>query len=267
MPSAAAQVIQLVQDPSASIASLRRAIELDPGLTSNVLRLANSAYLGSPRSVRSVRDALVRLGTNRVFQLVIAAAVAPVAQQTVRGYDLPPGALWHHSVAVAVGTTELAAAAGRRPPDHAFTAGLLHDIGKIVLGTFLEVDAAPIMQLAFEEHLSFELAEQRILGIHHAELGARVLEGWHLPPPIVEVVRWHHQPESYPGDTLVVDLVHMADALALVSGIGAGSDGLNYRPSAAVLSRLRVTTAVAEGVVCRMLDGLRELRELFCIAS
>lgn len=266
MPSAATQIIRLLRNPDASIASLARTAEYAPGLTSNILRLANSAYFGVPRSTKSVQEAFVRLGINRVLQVVVASAVAPVAQQSVRGYDLPAGALWQHLVAVAVGTAELASALRLKLPDHAFTAGLLHDIGKVVLGTFLEVEVTPIKEMAFDEGVSFEAAEERVLGVNHAEVGAAVLEGWNFPQAIVDVVRWHHEPDSCPGDSLTVDLVHVSDAIALMSGIGAAQDGLNYKHSKAALARLHISPGVAETVACRMIDGLRELHGLFPIA-
>ncbi len=263
LPSAIAGIMRLLRDSEADIAEIVRAIEHDVSLTSNILRLANSAYFGCPRSVSSVRSAVVRLGSDCVAQLVLASAVAPLAWYAVKGYDLPPGGLWQHSLAVAVGTEQLAAALGIRLPEHAFTAGLMHDVGKILLGTFVQVDADEIMDLAFEEGLSFEVAEREVLGIDHAELGAVVIDGWNLPSDIVEVVRFHHCPDECRGDTLVADLVHTADNLSLMSGIGVGRDGLHYRASGEVVSRLGLTNRVSEAVVCRILSAVEELSALF----
>jgi hypothetical protein len=119
---------------------LARVIECDPGLTANVLQLANSAYFGWQGGIGSVRDAISRLGTRRIFQMVLCMSVAPLVRRPIRGYDLSADQLWEHSVAVAICAEKLAA--GRRPScqPHAFTAGLLHDLGKVLLGTFVEVD-------------------------------------------------------------------------------------------------------------------------------
>jgi len=263
IPSSATQAIHLLQDPEVDIHELTRIIEFDPGLTANLLCLANSACFGAAQSIDSVRGALVRLGMNRFFQLVVTTATAPTLQLPVKGYDLPPGTLWEHSVAVALGTEELASALGLTPPEYTFTAGLLHDVGKILLGTFVDVDAFPVQEIAFEEHVSFEVAEQQVLGIDHAEVGAFLLESWNLPPGIVEAVRWHHLPESFSGNSMVVDLVHIADALLMMEGIGAGSDGLNYLPSRQVAKRLNLTIHIAEAVCCKVLTRLDELDELF----
>jgi putative nucleotidyltransferase with HDIG domain len=263
LPAAAVEVARLIQDPEADFSEVAGAIGYDPGLTANVLRVANSAYYGGSRSISSVKEAVVRLGAKRIFQMVVASSVQPLVHKPVKGYDLPPGELWEHSVAVALGTDEIASFFSLKPPDYAFTAALVHDVGKIVLGTFVEVDAAPIMELAYKEKLSFDLAERRVLGIDHAEAGAALLEAWNLPQRVVDVVRWHHQPECFEGDTLLCDLVHAADQVSMVIGVGAGADGLNYRPSSEAMDRLGFTAPAAEAVMCRIVSALDEVRAAF----
>ncbi len=264
MPASTIEVIQLLQDPDVSISKLSRTIEYDPGLTSNILRLANSSYFGFSRAINSIKEAIVRLGTKDIFRLVMTSAVAPITQSTVKGYDLPSGELWRHSAAVAIGSDQLAAALGIKPPDHTFTAALLHDIGKIVLGTFVEVDASPIMGLAFTDHVSFVEAEHKVLGIDHAEVGSVFLAEWGLPSELVEVVRWHHEPECLKGDLLAVDLVHVADILCLMSGVGLGGiDGLNYHVSNDVSSRLHLTIRITEKVISQIHEELNKLEIIF----
>lgn len=260
LPTGAGQLLALLQDPDVGISILIERIEYDPGLTSNLLRLANSAYFAGPRSIGSLREAIVRMGTKRILQLVITSVVAPMARRPVIGYDLPAGQLLTHSVAVAIAGEQIAEAVHVRPTDHLFTAGLLHDLGKVVLGTFVEVDVAPIRQLAFEESMPFDMAEREVLGIDHAEVGAILLSGWSLPPDVVEAVRHHHDPEGMYGDKRTVDLVHTADQLILSSGLGGGSDGLNYRPSETAVARLNLTPLLCETVISRTLDAVNELR-------
>ena len=262
LPTAAGRIVLLLRDPEVAIAEVIRTIEYDPSLTTNVLRLANSAYFAGPRTIASLRDAVVRLGFNRIFQLVITSAILPVARQAVKGYDLPPGKLLEHSIGVAIGAEELGTQLRLKPPPETFTAGLLHDLGKVILGTFLEVDAAPIIELAYQQQISFERAEAMVLDIDHAEAGAALLEWWSLPTTIVQVVRWHHQPESYEGDTVIIDLVHAADHLSLTAGTAAGVDGLNYHPSQEVMARLCLNATIEDTVVCRMLEGIESLRDV-----
>lgn len=263
LPPASVDLIRLFQDPEVSVDAIRRAVEYDPCLTSNVLRLANSAYFGAVAEIGSIKEAVVRLGLKRIFQLVMASVIAPLAQQPIRGYAYAPGELLRHSMATAVATDELAAALHVTASGHAFTAGLLHDLGKVVLGTFLEVDAEPILALAFDKQYSFELAEEEVLGLNHAEVGAVLLESWHIPADIVAVVRWHHEPEECAGDRQAAALVHVADNLSRVGGWGIGRDGLNYSLSKYAVEQLRVNTMIVEQVLDRVKGDMEELADLY----
>ncbi|MDD4732859.1 MAG: HDOD domain-containing protein [Desulfovibrio sp.] len=259
MPSAVQKAVVLLGDPDMDMGELARIIEHDPGLTTNLLRLANSAYFGAKRSISSVREAVVRLGASNLKKLLTTAGLAPVANQEIKGYGLPPGTLLKHSITVGVSAEELARQLGVHAPDHTFTSGLLSDIGKIVLGTFLAVDAEPILTLAHDKGMTFEKAEEEILGINHAEVGALLLDFWELPENIVQVVRWKYDPLGIPKRDLALDLVHVADALAKMSGIGVGVDGLSYRPSDTVAKRLGLTSDIIDKTMAEVLDKVEEV--------
>ena len=263
MPPAAMEVVRLLQENDASISELTRAIECDPGLTSNVLRLANSAYFGCRLEVGSVRDAILRLGTKSILRLVMTAAFSSGSQCGVRGYDLAPGQLWEHSMAVALGATRLAEKLRLESRDELFTSAILHDSGKILLGTFVEVDAGPILEMVREERVSFQVAEQQILGIDHAEVGAVLLGVWNIPPTIVEAVRWHHEPDHPETGLILVDLVHVADVLSIMGGVASGIDGLSYHFSKGAAERLSLKNGMADEVVCETLSDLDDVRRLF----
>jgi len=263
LPTASTEVIRLVRDPEVPNAKIAQAIEYDPSLTANVLRLANSAYFGFVQKISTVREAIFRLGTNKVFHMVVASTIGKMSQKALRGYDLPPGALWEHLIGTAIGTTRLAKTMTTPQPDHTFTAALMHDVGKIVLGTFVEVKAEDIISLAVDEKIPFEEAELRVLGIDHAEVGACLLEHWNLPAHLVEVVRWHHRPGEYTGDPLAVNLVHVANVTCLMAGVGAGLDAINYRPSSKAMSQLGLTMNSLDNVVYEILNELMEVQSLF----
>lgn len=260
LPAAATQVLRLAQDPESGIGEIMSAIEFDPGLTTDILRLANTAYFAGPRQVGSLREAGVLFGTQRIVELVLASSVFPIAKDPVVGYDLPGGELIRQSMAIAIGTEQLAAHLRRPAPSHTFTAALLADIGKIVLGTFLHIDAGPILHLAESEGISFEVAERQVLGIDHAEVGAILLESWNLPDNVIDVVRWHHDPDQLDGDRLVVDLVHITNHLSIGCGFGIGVDGLNYRPSPNAIQRLGVDHHLLERVTCDMVASLTQIQ-------
>ena len=263
IPAAAAEASRLLSDPESDMAEIVRAIEYDPGLTSNLLRMANSAYYGVSEPIGSVRNALVRLGTYQIYQMIVSWGFSSMAQQSVPGYGLTAGRLWEHSIGVAVGAEQISSDLGFQSADHAFTAGLLHDIGKIVLGTFVEVDIDSILQLANRENISFEVAEQQVLGIDHAEVGSILLEHWGFPANIVEACKWHHQPESLAEESTVLDLVHVADSMCLMGGIGVGIDETNYQTSPKVASRLNLDAVVTDKIVSEILGKLDAACQLF----
>jgi len=263
LPTSATKVLRMAEDPEVRTEELVRVIEYDPSLSVNVLRLANSAYFGRPKSVSSVREAIVRLGMKNIVRMVLSCAAAPIQKPEVAGYGLRSGELWEHSVAVAVAAETLAKVLAKQVPEYTFTAGLLHDVGKIALGTFVEEYLTRMQMYALENKVPFEEAERTIIGMDHAEAGAILLEQWSLPSCMINVVRWHQEPDRAPVQDLVIDLVHAADALMLSGGVGAGNDGLNYRLSRSVVSRLGVTIHVAEAVVCMTMSAVEELKDSF----
>lgn len=264
LPVAAMKAISLLQDPRSDLSEIARLIGHDPALAASVLRLANSAMFGGRSRIDSVSAAIARMGTRATLNLVLASAVGPMEARPVRGYDLPAGELWRHNVAVAVGTQALAEILKINAPDYAFTAGLLVDIGKQVLGQFLEIDGAAIAAEAFGRRVSFEQAEQHVLGIDHAEVGAALLANWGLPASIVQVVRWHHEPNRCPTEfQTVAELVHVSDQICTLAGIGGGVDGSNYQPCAAALDHLNLTTTVIERAMMRIAERLAQMNDLF----
>ncbi len=263
IPTASVDLLRLVQEPDAPNSKLAQAIEYDPSLTSNLLRLANSAYFGFARAVSTVRDAIFLLGRNEIFQLVVASLVGKMTQHSVRGYGLKPSELWDHLMGVAVISRRLGQALHPKIPSYTFTAGLLHDIGKIVLGTFGEVAFEPILDLAEQEEIDLICAEQRLLGIDHAEVGAQLLESWNLPAYLSEVVRWHHEPHKDPGQEIVAGLVHVADALCIGAGIGTPASPHFRELAGEVLKKARLESRVAEEVVREALAELEGLHDIF----
>jgi len=259
LPTAAVEAVRLLNNPEVSISKLTKTIEYDPALTSNILRMANSSYFGAPRQISSLKQAIVRLGTSNVFRLVVASAISPMVSKSVKGYDLPAGELWNHSIAVAICADYLGKALKIDFPGYIFTAGLLHDIGKVVLGNFSNINTEEILKIAMSRNASFDEAEMLVLGIDHAEIGALLLESWNLPKTISEIVRWHHYPEYYKGDQIAIALVHVANNLILKVGMGVGKEGLKYRISDKMLSVLNLTKDITEKVLIDTMDDLKEL--------
>ncbi len=263
MPSVVVKLKQYLSDPDVSFDELAKVIEYDPGLTANLLQLANSAYFGWSGRIKTVKEAITRLGTNRIFQMVLCMSVAPLVRKPVKGYDMESDGLWKHSIATAICAEQLAVSLGLSNSEEAFTAGLLHDMGKILLGTFVEIDDEPIKKLVAKEGLSFNEAERRVLGIDHAEAAAELLQYWKLPENVVAAARWHHSPEEADDKHRdIVDLVHVADILCIRMGWGIGTDGPLYCLNSEAEERLGVDADLEDVVTDRVGAAIDEMQNI-----
>lgn len=262
MPKAAAKLLKLLDNPDATAAQIEQILRYDAGLTANLLKLTNSVYFGLPCKVGSVTQAVVLLGWKKLIQLVMASCVNAVMGKPVSGYDLPAGELWRHSIAVSVAAEGLAKELKVSASEEIFTAALLHDVGKLVLGGFVKEDLEKIETEA-SRGISFEVAEHMVLGTDHTEVGAQILKNWSFPPALVNAVRWHHDPDSAGKTDTLVDIVHVANILCLMIGIGVGREGLCYKPSPLATKRLGLRTNDLEMVASRTLQYVDDLCDVF----
>ena len=180
----------------------------------------------------------------------------------IPGYDLPAGELWRHSIAVSVAAEGLSRELKLNDAEDIFTAALVHDVGKLILGQFIQEDLEAV-QAAAGSDISFEIAEKEVLGVDHAEIGARVLSHWSLPADLVHAVRWHHDPDGADTPNRTTDIVHVANVLCLMMGIGVGREGLQYTPSPGVTRRLGLKPFTLEHVASQTLQWIEELSDVF----
>jgi len=262
MSGIAAKVLKVLDDPNSSAGQVEQLLKQDPSLTANLLKLTNSAYFGIPSKIGSVRHAIAMMGWKKVTKLVMAACVNAISDQQILGYDLPPGVLWEHSVAVSVTAEGLMRELKIAESDEIFTAALLHDLGKLVLGGFVEKELNKIEEVA-ARGIPFQMAEQEVLGTDHAEIGALMLESWSFPPRLVSAVRWHHDPDSAPETSSMTDIVHVSNVLCLMIGIGVGVEGLHYEPSVLATKRLGIKPNQLELIASQTLEWAKELTDVF----
>lgn len=241
LPQTVANLITVINDPKSNAARVVDAVKYDQAVTTEVLRQCNSAYYGLQRKVTSIDDAMVLLGNAKVLQLVLSVHTNSLLSGPQKGYGLEAGKLWEHSVAVAIAASELAKRTKFGNLGIVFTAGLLHDIGKVVLSQYVADEFAEIIRLVNEEGRSFIEAEHQVLGFSHDEIGAKMADIWALPQRIVDTIRYHHDPWQMQDPDPLVDIVYAANSLCLMLGIGLGEDGLSYRADDRVLERLGLT--------------------------
>lgn len=260
MPGAASKLLVLLDDPDTTANQIEDVLRFDPGLTANILKLTNSAYFGIPHKIGSVRQAIALLGWKKVYKMVITAVMRAISEKPVSGYDLSSGDLWRHSIAVTVAAEGLANELGITPMEELFTAALLHDVGKLVLGAYIKDELVQIEAQA-DAGIAFEVAEQQVLGTDHAEIGALILENWSFPANVVQAVRFHHKPDELTPPHVLVDLIHVANVLCLMTGMGIGRDGLRIMPSPLVTKRLKLKPMHLEAVASQILQWINDLTE------
>ena len=262
LPIAVTRVMQLTNDPKAGLSDVAHALASDQGLAARVLKLANSAYYGSSRRIGTVSEAVVILGMRTTRNLTLATSCQDMLEREVQGYFLPRGALWRHSLACAAAAQNLARRAHFRGTEEAFVAGLLHDIGKVVMSAYLKAEFAQVLTRVAKGRLTFSDAEREVLGFDDAEVGARLLERWNLPSTLVTAVRYHHAPSQAPESPLAA-LVHVADTICLTLGIGLGVDGMAYTLDPNALAMLHLTEDDFEQIASQTCDTLSEAGSIF----
>lgn len=263
LPQFVIETLKKLDDPKSSAADVANKLSRDEGLVIRVLRLANSAYYGLSRRISSVSEAISFLGFKTVKSIVLAASVYKFMDSSFTGYALDRGDLWKHSQSVASTARFLAAQVKGVDPEEAYIAGMVHDIGKIVLNDYVRFGYSIIIRLVEEEQLPFTDAEKQVLGFDHAQVGGLVIEQWNLPEIYMYTTSNHHAPEALPEDMqeyrLIVDVVHVANVICVMLGSGIGADGLQYNLSEESLERLNITNI--EEVMSNVVDLLAQVEE------
>lgn len=219
LPQIVFELERAMQDETSGASDVAFIMEEDVSLTANVLKLANSAYYGTRGTIGSVQEAIARLGFREVGRLVTTLSVVQLFSGNGGTFDY--SFFWKHSLMVGFSArviAEMSAATNPFTEEEAFVAGLVHDLGVLLMNQyfqeeFLQVEAA----LAGGEMRRHE-AEMSVLGLDHGEAGAYLLEQWSLSENVSEAVRWHHQAEKCPEEFLIqMDTIRLADALAHVA--------------------------------------------------
>lgn len=230
-PASVARLLARLRDPDVTPLDIEEALRPDPVLTARLLKLANSSYYRPSSRVATLRDAAVRLGLRPVFALASGSALAQVLPRELAGYDIDAKSFMSHCAAVAVFSEAVARRCAPELLPMAFTAGLLHDLGKLVVSVFLSRERQGLLERLDGQRLAVVEAEAAILGVDHAEVGEMVCARWNLPPQIALAARYHHAPGSAPTPEArrLSQVVQVADALAHLLGFSTDAGELNRR--------------------------------------
>jgi HD-like signal output (HDOD) protein len=205
-------------------AQIAEIIRRDPSLTSRLLRLVNSVYFGLTAPVNSIEEAVFYLGVRQIRQLAMVTPVIEDFQRLTRQCKFPWREFWQHCIGTALLTREVTANVPGPTDDADYVAGLVHDVGKIVMAWSFPDHFSEIHRQALSGLRPLQEIEEAVLGIHHSELGALYLERHRLPELMIYAARYHHCPEKAPQFRHTIAAVQLADLLLRSSKIGCSGD-------------------------------------------
>lgn len=241
MPTLLMEAIQQINDTQ-NLMTLVGKIAQEPSIAVRILRIVNSPFYGMPREIGSLREAIVLLGLNRIRDMLISICFAKILPTQHKDFDYRR--LWHHSMAVAECSRQLAGLSGYSP-DFAFTAGLLHDIGCLVIVILFPDEFSRIIN---EPAASLIETERRILGFDHLQIGSKAAQYWNLPLAIQEAIEQHDKPPE-PGFTTSIGLlVYTADLLTIKTEQSDQSALVEYPPISAALAVLNIS--IDQAITC-----------------
>lgn len=262
LPATAQAMIASLSGENASLARVATLIEYDQAVASTVLRMAKSGFYAGYVPVDNVRDAVVRLGTQRLLELVLGDYLRTMLVAAPM-FDLTEDELWAHGAAASLAVRSLTQQVPRANiPPIAATAALVHDVGKLVMVRYLKADASALLALCRDKGLAFVDAERETFGCDHAEVGAAIARKWSFPEEVTLAIECHHR-SPLPDVSRVLDAVALANLVAKVIGVGLGAEGFNFSLDSVCGKRLGVDFTIFGRACLQTMDWLRELRQVY----
>jgi len=212
MPTSITRALRAIEDSSATSTEISEIIGLDQALSASILQSANSVSMGYSTDCSKLSEAVMRLGFKRLKGIILGIAAVGPYNQSLKGYRFGAGELWNHSIATAVSAEWIARELRYPDPEEAYTAGLLHDMGKLFLDQFVFSDYTRIVDLMLKYKLTLYMAEEQLLGIDHANVGGLIAEKWNFPIVLIDAIRYHHTPSFARTNQRLPAIVNVANS-------------------------------------------------------
>ncbi len=213
-PRTAIEFLKLIKKKETSLAEIGEYISKDSTLSTKILKLANSPYYNRGREIRSIRQAVIFLGSDIIKGIVLSLSIIRMFPMKVGGKELDRTLFWNHSVATAFIASKLSRDFELWDPDEAYTAGLVHDIGKLLYNQFFPEDYDTVVKKALKEDRNYIEIEKDVLGYTHSEFGFKIAEKWNLPEEIREVIRDHHGVTNETKNRLLVAIIGFSNVFS-----------------------------------------------------
>ena len=246
------EIEQTLASPQCNLSTIGDAIQKDTDLTARLLRLANSPFYGFANRLSTVTEAVSLLGIQQIQDMIVASSVLD-RFEGVPDNLVNKDSFWRHSLAVGVGARLLAMERRLPKPDKFFVAGLLHDVGRLVLLSQASEQAKAVFELYQRERMLLHEAEMKILGYDHQQIGRELLTSWSYPAILVQAVAYHHNPTASVAK-MEASVVHIADHL--VCAMGLGSSGEQF--IAPLDERAWATLGLGVDILSRLIETIDE---------
>jgi len=265
-PLAIQKVTELLSDKDYAVVDVVNVIKYDQAIAANILKISNSAYFGARQKISTIHDAVVYLGQKQLIRAVQTAGISKIFQKGGKGYASQARDFWEHAVAVALMSQILCRKIQGREDPILYTAALLHDVGKVIMGEYVQDYFQKIIGLVNERKCSFLDAEEELIGINHANLGGRIAEHWNFPPEIRDAIAYHHRPDLLgKEDNTNASLVYLSDQACQMMGLTGGVDALAYTGLEDVMRHFDLRTADLEKSFIVLVDELERAKDLMHI--
>lgn len=252
IPQVALKIMRLLNDSWYDIDDIAGEISEDQVIVAKILKVCNSSLFAGNVPINSLHKAILMLGRGQLIKIIISAAVSSFYNQSDAGYSLSKGGLYHHAVGAALIAEQIASATGMALPAVAYTAGLLHDIGMVVLDQYV-APAAPLFYRALNEKNADMLAvEKELLGVNHCEAGKELAERWNLPSSLADAIYYHHFPEETPADAELPHIIYMADLIMSRFHSGLEMERLDTGKLDSRMKRLGLSPSAFSDLVARI---------------
>ncbi len=260
LPTSLVRLVAMIDDPD--LLEVAEVVAFDQALTASLLRSANSSWSSSIRPITTVQDAVIRLGYATVFTMAVGMNVKGRMNRAIPEFGLEEGELWRHSVAASLAAELLPEYAQVELPPEVVTAGLLHDIGKLLVNRFAEPETRAALTRALEGVQEDRLAvEIEVLGVHHGELGGLVVDAWKLPPTIATAIKYHHAPEES-GEPIAYATA-LANVVAKIVGTGSDEGAVDVLAYAHAMEALGIDSDGFDAVVASTFERFTEVCERY----
>lgn len=259
-PSLLPRLLAVLKREDAGLDDLQELIAQDPGLSAAMLKVANSAMYSGNASFDTVQDAVFRLGLKETYRLAVSVSAGRWGVQEVSGYSWEPGDFCRHSFAVAVSAELVAKQTEACAPEVAYTAGLVHDAGKLALALVAGEELEKVWSVQQEKGCAWLEAEKAVLGFHHADVSRALLAGWQFPDNLLAVAEFYANPLDAPPEYAgLVAVVHVGKHLAIQTGIGVGEDAFWTNLESSCVEKLGLTEEQLRDQVPPLMERLGKL--------